>query len=79
VIAWRVAVARVPGLGDPTHGVVSGRFFYFLANSGWDRVGADGQFPSDSAAAPAQVWRVSLPANVLAGRGTCRAPPPVRR
>jgi hypothetical protein len=79
VIAWRVAVARVPGLGDPTHGVVSGRFFYFLANSGWDRVGADGQFQSDSAAAPAQVWRVSLPANVLAGRGTCRAPPPVRR
>jgi hypothetical protein len=23
-------------LGDPTHGVVVGKFFYYIANSGWD-------------------------------------------
>jgi hypothetical protein len=25
-----------PTLGDPTHGVVAGDYFYYLANSGWD-------------------------------------------
>jgi hypothetical protein len=24
-----------PTLGDPTHGVVVGKYFYYLANSGW--------------------------------------------
>jgi hypothetical protein len=28
-------------LGEPTHGVVVGRRFAFLANTGWDRVGKD--------------------------------------
>jgi hypothetical protein len=31
------------GLGEPTHGVVVGGRFYFIANSGWDRLGDDGQ------------------------------------
>jgi hypothetical protein len=31
-----------PELGDPTHGVVVGRDFYFLENSGWDRFADDG-------------------------------------
>jgi hypothetical protein len=61
VVAWHVAVARVSGLGEPTHGAVSGRYFYFLVNSGWDRVGDDGQLRSEPAAAPAQIWRLSLP------------------
>ena len=58
---WRVAVARVPGLGDPTHGVVRGEYFYFLVNSGWDRVGDDGSLKADPAATPAGIWRVRLP------------------
>jgi len=30
------------GLGVPTHGVVDGGRFYFIANSGWDRLADDG-------------------------------------
>jgi hypothetical protein len=29
-------------LGDPTHGVVAGGKFYYIANSGWDRIEDDG-------------------------------------
>src|SRR4029077_440426 len=50
---WRVAVARVPGLGDPTHGIVRGEYFYFLVNSGWDRGCDDGSLKADPAATPA--------------------------
>jgi len=31
------------GLGAPTHGVVVGDRFYFIVNSGWDRLNDDGQ------------------------------------
>jgi hypothetical protein len=31
------------GLGVPTHGVVVGKRFYFIANSGWDQLAEDGQ------------------------------------
>jgi hypothetical protein len=34
----QVLQQNTPGLGDPTHGVVVGRDFQFIANSGWDRV-----------------------------------------
>ena len=29
-------------LGDPTHGVVVGAFFYYIANSGWDSLDEHG-------------------------------------
>jgi uncharacterized protein YciI len=32
-----------PSLGDPTHGVIVADSFYFIGNSGWDRVSDDGQ------------------------------------
>jgi hypothetical protein len=59
VQSWRVAVARVPKLGDPTHGVIVGSDFYFLANSGWDRVDENGNL-RNSSAGPPQIWRTSL-------------------
>lgn|SRR5581483_10902510 len=37
-----VLESNTPGLGDPTHGVIVGNDFYFIANSGWDRVEEDG-------------------------------------
>jgi hypothetical protein len=61
VETWRVAVTRVPGLGDPTHGVVRGGYFYFLVNSGWNRLGDDGSLKADTAATPAEIWRIRLP------------------
>lgn len=65
VTSWHVALAQVSGLGDPTHGLLRGRDFYFLANSGWDRFDDDGK-PSGGGTAAAEIWRLQLPADVLA-------------
>jgi len=58
---WQVLVAGAPGLGDPTHGCLRGRDFYFIANSGWDRFSDDGEPKPDAAASPAEIWKVRLP------------------
>jgi hypothetical protein len=52
-----VLEANWTGLGDPTHGVVVGDEFYFIANSGWDRVGENGAFKPGAAA---EIWKVRL-------------------
>ena len=36
VVSWEVIEANWQGLGDPTHGVLVGDQFYYIANSGWD-------------------------------------------
>lgn len=53
VTGWTVIERASPGLGDPTHGIVVGDAFYFLANSGWDRFGDDGAIKPGAAAPPA--------------------------
>jgi hypothetical protein len=65
---WRVALARVPGLGDPTHGVIRGNEFFALVNSGWDRVDAQGDFGTDTSALPAQIWQIRLSERRHGGR-----------
>jgi hypothetical protein len=67
ISAWRVAVARASGLGEPTHGVVRGKYFYFLANSGWDRVDDTGQAANAIAAIPSAIWRMNLAKGDLTG------------
>ena len=47
-------------LGEPTHGVVAGSDYVFLANTGWDRVGADQKLAARPDARPAQLLRVPL-------------------
>ena len=42
VTQWETIEANWPELGAPTHGVVVGDQFYFIANSGWDRMNDDG-------------------------------------
>lgn len=55
---FKVLEANWPGLGDPTHGVIVGSFFYFIVNSGWDRVSDDeSNFHSGS---PAQIWKIPI-------------------
>jgi len=44
IVDWHVLEQATPELGEPNHGVVVGRDFYFIGNSGWDRVGEDGSF-----------------------------------
>jgi hypothetical protein len=60
VVEWHVALARAPGLGDPTHGIVLGNKFEFISNSGWDRVDDQGNLKPAAAAKPA-LWSIELP------------------
>ncbi len=62
IVSWKVALARAPGLGDPTHGVVHGERFEFISNSGWDRVADDGHIASPPDATRPAIWSIALPA-----------------
>ncbi len=61
VLSWQVALARVPGLGDPTHGVIRENRFEFISNSGWDRVDDQGRINATTAATPPALWSIELP------------------
>jgi len=54
---FKVLEANWKGLGDPTHRIIVGNSFYFIVNSGWDRMDDEGKF---AAGAPAQVWILDL-------------------
>jgi hypothetical protein len=54
-----VLEANTPALGEPTHGVVIGRRFYFLANTGWDRYDREGR-KKDTAAVMSSVRKLDL-------------------
>ena len=70
IIDWRAVVAHVPALGDPTHGTFVGSQFYFIANSGWDRVKDDGSLGGEATAA--QLWKLTIPTSGKASRAACQ-------
>ena len=47
-------------LGDPTHGVIVGKSFFYIANSGWDILNDDGSVKSDSKPTPVHIMRTTL-------------------
>lgn len=47
-------------LGDPTHGVVVGDSFYYIANSGWSELDEHGDVKTGSKLTPAKIMRFSL-------------------
>jgi hypothetical protein len=47
-------------LGDPTHGVVVGSFFYYIANSGWDQLDEHGRLKKGGHLTPAVLMRFRL-------------------
>jgi len=49
-----------PAVSDPTHGVLVGDTFYFIAQSGWDRVRDDGTFTPAGANDAPIVRRLTL-------------------
>jgi hypothetical protein len=59
VTGWKVIERGSPGLGDPTHGVLTPDAFYFLGNSGWDRFGDNGSVKA-GAASPPTILRAPL-------------------
>lgn len=56
-----VLEANSPWLGEPTHGVVVGRDFYFLANTGWGAFDAKGKKKEGTAPVESTVRRMALP------------------
>ena len=61
VLAEQVIERATATLGDPTHGVVVGDTFYYLANSGWDALNADGSVKAGATMSDAVVmkWKMS--------------------
>lgn len=47
-------------LGDPTHGVIVGTTFYYIANSGWDAIDEHGKLKPGGRLSPARVMRAEL-------------------
>jgi sugar lactone lactonase YvrE len=57
ISGFDVLEANWPGFGQPTHGTLVGDDFYFIVNSGWERVGDDGKIADGK---PAAVWKMNL-------------------
>jgi hypothetical protein len=62
VEAESIIERATPTLGDPTHGVVVGGLFYYIANSGWDGIEDNGSPKAGSRPSRAFLMRVDLPA-----------------
>ena len=59
-----VLEANTVSSSEPTHGVFVGGDFYYIANSGFDRIAPDGSVKPGVALEPAMIRRVCLPAAV---------------
>lgn len=57
VISEAVIERATNTLGDPTHGVLVGSSFFYIANSGWDRLDEHGETIASAQASPAIVMR----------------------
>ena len=58
--SWRVLEQASERLGEPNHGVIVGRDFFLIGDSGWDRVGDDGLLHTTPEARPAVLLRLNL-------------------
>ena len=58
---WQTVEANWPGFGQPTHGVVVGRDFHFIANSGWDQLGGDGKLKPGAEFSAAEIRVMRIP------------------
>jgi hypothetical protein len=59
-IAWQRAVESGTMRLDPTHGVVVGDYFYYIANSGWNQLAVDGMIRPGARLMPATLMRARL-------------------
>jgi len=60
VLDAQVLERAKPAVSDPTHGVIVGDTFYFIARSGWDRVHEDGTITPAGADDAPQIRRLTL-------------------
>ena len=61
IIGWRPLESATPLLTEPTHAAVVGGEVFFIADSGWDRVDANGRLKPGMVLEPAHVMRVAVP------------------
>ncbi|MBZ5680857.1 MAG: hypothetical protein LAO24_12205 [Acidobacteriia bacterium] len=61
IISQKLIESATSTLGDPTHGVIVGGHFYYIASSGWDILDEHGERRADAKATPARIMRVTLP------------------
>jgi hypothetical protein len=60
VLDAQVLERAKPAVSDPTHGVMVGDTFYFIARSGWDRVRDNGTLAPAGADDAPMVRRIAL-------------------
>lgn len=61
VTGWRALESGTPLLTQPTHAVVVGGEIFFIADSGWERIGDDGAVKPGMVLEPAHVLRTAVP------------------
>ena len=61
VVSQEIIERATPTLGDPTHGVVVGDSFYYIANSGWSELDDNGNVNAGSKLTSAHVMRFRYP------------------
>jgi sugar lactone lactonase YvrE len=60
VLSESIIERATPTLGDPTHGVVVGRYFYYIANSGWNVLDEHGNLLEGKSLPPSSVMRAKI-------------------
>lgn len=60
VISQNLIESSTSTLGDPTHGVIVGPEFYYIANSGWDTLDEHGERAPGAKVTAARIMRVTL-------------------
>jgi hypothetical protein len=60
IVSEEIIERATATLGDPTHGVIVGDFFYYIANSGWTEVDDQGEVKPNGKLTPAKLMRFRL-------------------
>ena len=60
VLSESIIERATPTLGDPTHGVIVGDYFYYIANSGWDGLDEHGVAKEGKTITAPRIMRVNL-------------------
>jgi hypothetical protein len=60
IVSQGVIESATSTIGDPTHGVIIGSDFYYIANSGWDTLNDNGERKPGTKITPGRIMRVDL-------------------
>jgi hypothetical protein len=72
VVSESIVERSTPTLGDPTHGVLVGNDFYYIANAGWNLLDEHGNVLPGKELPTALIMRLKLPAAASASKSASR-------